>query len=66
MGCVRFLLKAVTVYSREKEGFNYKNNHGHGKSANFRLDNISKMNCRILVVWSYTSPDLASRNVQLI
>ncbi len=42
--------KAVTVCSGEEEGFNCKNNHGCGKSANFWLDNIRKFNCRKLVV----------------
>ena len=31
MKCVRFLPKAVTVYSGEKKGFDCKNNHGCGK-----------------------------------
>lgn len=30
-----FLLKTITVYFRKKEGFNYKNNYGHSKLANF-------------------------------
>ncbi len=47
---VRFPPKAVTVSSRKEEGFNFKNNHGSGKSANFRLSNISEFNCRMLVV----------------
>ncbi len=51
MGHVRFPPKAVTVYFREEEGFDCKNNHGCGKSANFRLDNISKFNSRTLVVF---------------
>ncbi len=50
MGCVRFPPKAVTVCSGEEKGFDCKYNHGCGKSANFRLDNISKFNCRTLVV----------------
>ena len=52
MGHVRFLPKAVTVYFEKKEGFDCKNNNGYGKLGNFRLDNISKFNCRILVVLS--------------
>ncbi len=47
---MRFPPKAVTVYSGEKKGFDCKKNYGCGKSANFRLDNISKFNCRTLVV----------------
>ena len=50
MGRVRFLPKAVTIYSGKKEGFDYKNNYECGKSTNFRLDNIGKINCRILVI----------------
>ncbi len=47
---VRFLPKAVTVCSGEEKGFDCKNNHGSGKSANFWLDNISKFNSKTLVV----------------
>ncbi len=47
---MRFPPKAITVCSGEEEGFDYKNNHGCGKSAKFRLDNISKFNCRTLIV----------------
>ena len=50
MGSVRFPPKAVTVYSGEKKGFDCKNNHGCGKSANFRLDNISKINYKMLII----------------
>ncbi len=50
MGSVRFPPKAVTVCSEEEKGFDCKNNHGWGKSANFRLDNISKFSCKTLVV----------------
>lgn len=63
MGRVRFPPKAVTVFSKEKEGFECKNNHGRGKWANFWLDNISKINCRMLVVLSYTSLGLGSKKV---
>ena len=42
--CVRFPPKAVTVCFGEEERFDCKNNHGCGKSPNFRLDNISKFN----------------------
>lgn len=55
MRYMRFLPKAITVYSREKKIFNCKNNHKYGKLANFWLDNISKINCRTLIVLSYTS-----------
>ncbi len=47
---MRFSPKTVTICFKEEEGFDYKNNHRYGKSANFRLDNISKFNCKILVV----------------
>lgn len=43
---VRFLPKVVNIYSREEEGFDYKNNYGYSKSANFQLDNINKINCK--------------------
>ena len=43
---VRFPPKAVTVYSGKKVGFDCKNNYGPSKSANFRLDTISSINCR--------------------
>ena len=66
MGCVRFLSKVVTIWFREEEGFNCKNNHGRGKLANIRLDNISKANCRMIVVLSDTSLGLGSRKVQLV
>ena len=55
MKYVWFLSKVVTVCSGEKTGFDYKNNHGRGKLVNFRLDIISIINCKILVVMSYTS-----------
>ncbi len=66
MGRVRFSPKAVTVCFGEEEGFHCKNNYGCGKVANFCLDNISKINYRILVVLSYTSSRLGSRKVQLV
>ena len=50
MGRVRFPPKTVTVCSGEKKGFDYKNNHGYDKSANFWLDNISKINYKMLVI----------------
>lgn len=51
---VKFLPKVLTLCFREEKRFNYKNNHGRNKSANFRLDNICKINYRTLVVFSYT------------
>ena len=63
---MRFLPEAVTVRSRKEEGFDCKKDHRRGKSVNFRLDNISKINYRTLVVLSYTSLELRSRKVQLV
>lgn len=45
----------------KKKGFDYKNNYGRGKLANFWLDNINKINYRTLVVLSYISLKLCSR-----
>ncbi len=47
---VRFPPKAVTVCFGEKKRIDYKNNDGYDKSANFRLDNITKFNYKTLVV----------------
>ena len=47
---MRFLSITVIVYFGEEKGFDCKNNYGCGKSANFRLDKISKINCRMLVI----------------
>ena len=63
---MRFLPKAVTVCSREEEGFDCKNNYRHSKLANFRQENISKINYRTLVVLSYTLSGLGLRKVQLV
>ena len=35
MRYVKFPPKIITVYSKEKKGFNCKNNHSFGKLANF-------------------------------
>ncbi len=59
-----FMSKAITVCTGEEAGFDCKNNHGRCKSAIFRLDTISKVNFRLLVVMSYTSSGLRLRNVQ--
>lgn len=53
MGYLRFLTNSVTVFSREEKGLNSKNDYGCSKLANFWPDNISKINCRILLVISY-------------
>ena len=63
MGRVRFSPKAITICSGEEKEFDYKNNYECNKSANFRLDNISKINYRILVVLSYASSELESRKI---
>lgn len=36
---MKFLVKAVTICSREEKRFDYKNNHRYGKLANFWLNN---------------------------
>ncbi len=51
MGCVKFPPKAITVSFGKEEEFDCKKNHGYSKSANFQLDNISKFNCKMLVVF---------------
>ena len=63
MKCVIFLPKVVTVYFREKTGFDCKYNHRYGKLANFWLDIINKINFKTLVVISYTSSGLRSRKL---
>lgn len=55
MGFMKFLPKPINVYFREKERFDCMNNHAYSKSANFGLNNGSKINFRILVVLSYIS-----------
>ena len=66
MEYMRFLLKVVPVCSKEKKRFDYKNNHGDSQLANFWLDNISKINCKMLAVLSYILSKLGLKNVQLI
>lgn len=66
MANVRFPPKFVTICSGEKVGFDYKNNHRGNKFANFWLDIIGKINCKMLVFISYTSSELGSRNFQLV
>lgn len=65
MGHVRFSPKTITVYFENKKRFDYKNNHGCSKSANFYLDNISKINYRMLVILSYTLSKLRLKKIQL-
>ena len=54
MECMKFLPKAVTVCFGKEKIYDCKNNHGCGELANFRLNKIIKINCRTLVVFSYT------------
>ena len=63
MGHMKFLPKAVTICSGEEKGFDYKNNHRYSKSSNFWLDNINKINCKMLVVLLYISSGLGSKKV---
>lgn len=60
---MRFLFKTVIVCSEEKKGFDYMNNHKRNKSANFRLDNINKINYRIPIVILYILSRLRLRKV---
>lgn len=66
MGRIRFLSKFIRASFREEEGFDYKNNDGRGKSANFWPDNISKINSKMQIVFSYTSSRLRLRNIELL
>lgn len=66
MRYVRFLPKAITVYFREEEKFDCKNNHKSSKLANFWIDNISQIYCKMLVVFLYTKLRLGSKKIQLI
>lgn len=50
MRCVRFPPKVITNCSGEEKRFDYKNNYECDKLANFQQDNISKINCRMLVL----------------
>lgn len=63
---IRFSPKAITFYFEKEEGFDYKNNYGPGKLASFRLDKISKNNCRMLAVLSYTLSVLGTKKFQLV
>lgn len=55
MAYVRFLPKVVISCSKEEAEFDYKNNHGCGKLANFWIKIISKINFKTLVVMLYIS-----------
>lgn len=60
---MKFPPKVVTICSRKKKGFDCKNNHKYSKLANFWLDNINKIKCRMLIVLLYTLLGLESRKV---
>lgn len=66
MTSIRFLPKVVTICFEKEIGFDCKNNNGRGKLANFRLDIISKINYKTLVVILYTSSWLRLRKVKLV
>ena len=61
---MRFPPKVITVCFGKKVEFNHKSNHGYSKLANFRLDTISKINSKTLVIMLYTLSELGSRKVQ--
>lgn len=53
----------MIIYLRKKAGFYYKNNHRYNKLANSRLNIISKINLKILIVILYTLLELESKNI---
>lgn len=57
------MLKAIIVYFRKKKEFGYKNNYGYNKSANFCLNNISKINYKTLIVMLYILSELSLRKI---
>lgn len=63
---MKFLFKSITIYFKEDKRFDYKNNQKYNKSVNFQLDNISKINYKMLVILSYILSKLMSRKVQLV
>lgn len=58
-----FLPNALTIYFKKKEEFNCKNNYGRNKLANFWLDNISKINYTMLIVFLYTLLKLSLKKI---
>ena len=64
MWYMTFLPNAITVYSREKAEFDYKNNYRYGKLANFWLDTINKIKSKILIVMSYILSGLGLKKVE--
>lgn len=63
---MRLMFRVITVFSRENVRFDYKKNHRYSKLANFQLDIIVKINCKTLIIISYTSLELKLRNVQTV
>lgn len=63
MRYIRFSPNTVTIYFKEKNRFDYKNNYRRGKLDNFWLDNISKINYITLVILSYTLLGSKSRKI---
>lgn len=63
IGHVRFLPKVLNVFFIEKKRFDCKNHHKRGKLADFQLNNIRKINCRILVVILYVLLGLKLRKI---
>lgn len=64
MAHVGFLSKFVTNCSGKEVGFDCKNNHARNNSANFQLDIIGKINCKTLVIMSYSSSGLELKKIQ--
>lgn len=60
---VRFIPKAITIYTNKKAWFNYKNNYKYYKLATFGLDTIKKIYFELLIMILYTSLGLKSRNI---
>lgn len=63
MKCIKFKPKAIIVYFEKEERFNYKNIYEYDILANFWLNNISKINCKMLVIMSYIPLRLELRKV---
>lgn len=62
---IRYLLKAVIVCYTKIAGFDNKNYYKRGKLANFWLDTISKIKCKILVIMSYISSKLKLKKIEM-
>lgn len=44
---VKFLIKVITFYFRKKAKFDYKKNYRHYKLANFLLNIVININCKM-------------------